>query len=730
MSGAIVSVLLPLPFDEAFDYRLEAASPPPVGSFVRARFGARELVGVVWAFKTESPVPPSRLRPLGAVLDRPPLPETMRRLIERTAAETLAPKGAVLKLTMSVPAVFEPGPQRTGLKVAADAPVASLPEREARVAAALADGAAMSAARLAREAGVPASLIKAMQRRRILEPVAIDDDSTAFPSHFPPSPLSLSPAQAGAAERLRGIVAAGGCRSVLLEGEPGAGKTEVYFEAVAEAGERGGSVLVLLPEIALGAQWLERFRRRFGSEPAVWHSGLGAATRRRTWKAVAEGRVRVLVGARSALFLPFPRLDLVILDEEHDPSFKQEDGVIYDARTVARLRAAIEHCPLILATATPSLETAVAAGRLGGGAENGVEHLKLAGRFGSAPRPAIELIDLRRDRPPGGRFLSPRLAEALKSTVEGGEQALLFLNRRGYAPLMLCRACGFRFRCPSCSAWLTSHRGRRRLLCHHCGYGQPLPEHCPECGSVETLAMSGPGVERIAEEVRGLLPRARTAIMTSDTASTAAKARELVDAVTGREVDILIGTQLIAKGHHFPDLTLVGVVDADIGLAGGDPRAAERSFQLLYQLAGRAGRETLPGRVLLQTHLPDHAVMQALVSGDKERFLEAELAEREEAGMPPFGRLAGLIVTGANARQVREEAQKLVRAAPVNEEGALVLGPAPAPMALLRGRYRERILVKLAPDRDLPAFLRAWLGRVKLARAVRLQIDIDPQSFV
>ncbi len=730
MRDAPVPVLVPVPVDAPFDYRWELPEPPRPGSYVEVPFGARRLVGVVWDGPPARRSPPARLRPVERLLDLPPLPRPLRDLLAETARETLAPLGAVLKLVLSVPAAFAPEPPRLGFRRAGDATPAGLTAARRRVLCALEPGAVLPAAEIARRAGVGAGVVRAMAELGLLETAPLperepDPPDPARPGH------SLSPAQEEAAARLRAMVRAGGHAVALLEGVPGSGKTEVYFEAVAEALAAGRRVLVLLPEIALSAQWLERFARRFGAPPAVWHSALTPARRRRLWRRIVEGREPVLVGARSALFLPLAGLGLLIVDEEHDASFKQDEGVPYDARTAALARARLEDCPLLLVSATPSVESAYRAGAVAGFAPPGERwhHLLLPDRHGGATLPEIRLVDLRRQRPPPASWLSPPLREALGACLEAGEQALLFLNRRGYAPLTLCRACGHRLRCPNCSAWLVTHRLKRRLQCHHCGWNRPEPEHCPHCGTVEALVASGPGVERIAEEVRHLFAGARLRIVASDTVRTAAQAAELVEAVTAGGIDILIGTQILAKGHHFPALTLVGVVDADLGLAGGDLRAAERTFQLLYQVAGRAGREERPGRVLIQTHLPEHPVMQALARGDRRGFLESELAEREASGMPPFGRLAALVLSGRDAEQVRREARRLARTAP-RLDGLTVLGPAPAPLTLLRGRYRERFLVKAATGIDLPASLRAWLDGVRLPGAVRLRVDVDPQSFL
>ena len=728
--GAVVSVLVPVPLDGPFDYLLEHGAPPPPGTFVVVPFAGRELVGVVWDAPPERPIAANRLKALGAVLDAPPMPAPLRELVSHIALETLAPRGAVLKLALSVPAALEPWPTRLAYRRPDAAPPARLNRQRSAVLAALAPGESLTAPALAKAAAVGAGVVQAMARDGLLDAVTLTD-RPGWPRPDPERPgVVLTPAQAAAAAELCAMVAAGS-GVALLDGVPGAGKTEVYFEAVAAAMRLGRRALVLLPEIALSAQWLARFERRFGVAPAVWHSALTSAQRRRTWRLIAEGAIDVVVGARSALFLPLTGLGLIVVDEEHDTSFKQEETVHYHAREMALARARFEGCTVVLASATPSLESAVAAGIVRGGppALAGWRHVALPARHGGAAMPEVRLVDLRRDRPPRAGFLSPPLREALFRNLAEGAQSLLFLNRRGYAPLTLCRACGHRLACPNCSAWLVSHRLRGRLQCHHCGYAMSAPEHCPSCGAVGLLTASGPGVERLAEELGEILPKARLAVMTSDTAGDAKAATALVEAMEAHAVDILVGTQIIAKGHHFPDLTLVGVVDADLGLGGGDLRAAERTFQLLYQVSGRAGREERPGRVLIQTHLPEHPVMQALAVGDKDRFLAIELEERRLGEMPPFGRLAALIVSGGDAERVKAEARRIARAAPPSDE-ALVLGPAPAPLALLRGRYRERILVKATPELDLPGWLRAWLKPLKLPGAVQLQVDVDPISFL
>ncbi|HKK30989.1 MAG TPA: primosomal protein N', partial [Alphaproteobacteria bacterium] len=509
----------------------------------------------------------------------------------------------------------------------------------------------------------------------------------------------------------------------LLDGVTGSGKTEVYFEAIAAALREGGQVLVLLPEIALTAQWLDRFKARFGAVPTLWHSDVGGPARRRSWRWVAEGSARIVVGARSALFLPFADLRLIVVDEEHDQAFKQEDGVRYHARDMAIVRAQLERIPVCLVSATPSLETVanVKRGRY--------RRLALPQRHAGASMPSVELVDLVRNPPPRGQWLSPPLADAVSEALGSGEQALLFLNRRGYAPLTLCRACGHRFACPHCSAWLVEHRYTGRLHCHHCGHAERIPAACPSCGATESLAACGPGVERIAEEVADRWPKARIAVMSSDLLQGPHAVAELIGSIQRHEIDLIVGTQLIAKGHHFPLLTVVGVVDADLGLAGGDLRAGERTFQLLTQVAGRAGRAERPGRVLLQTTEPGQPVLQALAAGDRDAFYAAEAAARRDATMPPYGRLAAVVVSANDLTAAMAFARELAACAP-HSDRVRVLGPTPAPLALVRGRHRVRLLLHAEREVNVPQAMRQWLAGARPSGSVRLAVDIDPYTFL
>ncbi|UYN97792.1 MAG: primosomal protein N' [Enhydrobacter sp.] len=717
-------VLLPLPLADAYDYSVPEGIAVAPGDFVVVPLGKRETVGVVWG-QGSGEVPRAKLRDIADLLPAPAMAEPLRRFIDWVAAYTLTPPGAVLRMAMSAPAALEAPRTELVYRAAAGAgdDALTITAARSRVLAALRDGPAMPAAELAHVAGVGSSVIKTMATVGLLDAVE-RTVRRSFP--LPDGERdghALSPEQSVAAAALVGKVSARAFSATLLDGVPGSGKTEVYFEAIAAAVKAGRQVLVLLPEIALTAQWLKRFEDRFGCAPASWHSGLTGLERRETWRAIAEGRVPVVVGARSALFLPFAELGLIVVDEEHDGSFKQEDGVTYNARDMAVVRARLVAAPIVLASATPSLESIVnvASGRYGA--------LHLPDRHGGRRLAALSAIDLRRHQPARGHWLSPPVVEVMRQTLAAKEQVLLFLNRRGYAPITLCRGCGHGIECPQCSAWLVEHRFRRTLVCHHCGYSEPPAHACKHCGAVDQFVACGPGVERLAEEALQLFPEARIELFTSDTLASRNAATEAIERMERGEIDILIGTQMAAKGHHFPSLTLVVVVDADLGLNGGDLRAAERTFQLLYQVAGRAGREERPGRALVQTHQPEHAVMQALVSGDRDRFVATELADRQAAGMPPYGRLASLIVSGPEAAAVDNVCRAIARRAP-HESGVTVLGPSTAPLALLRGRHRRRFLLKTTRDIAVQPVLRRWLSEVALPGSVRLQVDVDPYSFM
>ncbi len=727
-------VLVPYPVDKAYDYIVPPKLSVSVGDYVCVPLGNREINGVVWG-EASADFDPKKLKKIIYKYDIDPMPKAHRDFIDWVAHYTLAMKGSVLKMSLSSPAAFNPPKPKTGYLLAKVAMPKKLSPQRMKVLEAIKDGKTRIASEIADMAGCSAAVVKGMADKGLLEAVSVYNPAPCMYPDFEHGSNDLSENQQYVADELCDDVSSGEFRPSLLDGVTGAGKTEVYFEGVAQSLKEGKQVVMMLPEIALSNAFLERFKSRFGCAPALWHSHLTTAQRRTTWRGVASGDTRVVVGARSALFLPYKNLGMIIVDEEHDPAYKQEDGVIYNARDMAVVRAHLSKIPVCLVSATPSLETMMNAWEepLGSGR---YKHLVLESRYGGAVLPDISVVDLRADKPDRQCFLSSAVLEALQKNLDAGEQSLLFLNRRGYAPLTLCRTCGHRMECPRCTAWLVEHRSSGRLHCHHCGYHVSIPKNCPECEDLDSLAACGPGVERIFEEAKANFPEARIMILASDMAQSNEEMKAMLAEIIAGEVDIIIGTQIIAKGHHFPNLTFVGVIDADLGLKGGDLRAAERTYQMLNQVAGRAGREQKRGRVLLQSWMPDHRIMQAMASdsGGRDEFLSVELAEREAAHMPPFSRLAGIIISGRDERQVMDTAKALGRTAPqgMTEEGHRIqtLGPAPAPLARLRGKHRHRLLIRADKEINIQKTLAAWVGAVKVPSNVRVYIDIDPQSFL
>jgi primosomal protein N' (replication factor Y) len=704
------------------DYRVPEAMHVEPGSIVVAPLGPRQLLGVAWEAERlpTSEVPDARLRPLVAVLVLPPIAAPLRRLCEWTADYYLAPLASVLRMVLPSSAALEGSRQLIEYRPTGSVPPRLTPQREKALAAL--EGRQGTIRELADHAQVSDAVLRGLVNAGALEAVSVNADRPlACPN--PDFALPDLNADQGLAAASLAFAVGKGFDPVLLDGVTGSGKTEVYFEAIAECIRQGKQALVLLPEIALTEPFLKRFEARFGCQPVAWHSDLRSSQRRRAWRGIASGEASVTVGARSALFLPYPNLGLIVVDEAHEPSFKQEDGVQYHARDTAVMRARFEDIPVILSTATPPIESRhmVELGRY--------REVSLPQRFAGASLPGIRAIDLTQDPPPRGRWLAPQLVSEMEANLERSEQSLLFLNRRGFAPLTLCRHCGHRFQCPNCTAWMVEHRLMHRLACHHCGHVMPPPKACPECGEEDSLVACGPGVERIADEVAELFPDARTAIVTSDTIWSPLRAAEFVGAMEAGAIDVVVGTQLVTKGYHFPNLTLVGVVDADLGLAGGDLRAAERSFQQIQQVAGRAGRGDKPGRVFVQTHDPDAPVIAALVKGDAPGFYAAETEARREAAMPPFGRLAAIVVSAEDSSEAEAIARRIGHAAP-DVEGMAVFGPAPAPLAMLRGRHRQRLLVHARRSLDVQDVIRDWLAAIEWSAKVRVSVDVDPYSFL
>ena len=722
----IIGVMLPLPFNEAFDYKAETELP--LGTIVRVPWGREEQIGVVWHHGKTSQLPDNKIKPIIEKFDFPPLSKALMQFVKFVAEYNMAFIGLVLKMVISSKAIFDDSQTETLYTLSGKTlSEAKLKNSDARWhVCELLKHAPYTRKEICQGAGVGMSVVNTLISAGVLKPIVREKQKYFAPPKGDFCKVSLTPEQEAAASILCDKVNQG-FSVTLLDGVTGSGKTEVYFEAVAKALDAGKQVLILVPEIALTTQWLARFEKRFGVKPACWHSGLGQRERIDTWKAIIQNRVKVIVGARSALFLPYPNLGLMVIDESHDHSFKQEDVVNYQGRDMAVVRAKLEQFPLILSTATPDLETVCNV------EEGKYSSVQLTSRYAAAQLPEVKVIDLKKDKPQkgswGASWLSPTLVTALKENLEKNEQSMLFLNRRGYAPLTICRDCGHRIQCPNCTAWLTEHKKANRLICHHCGYSMPIPKSCPECHSEDGLAACGPGVERIAEEVSKRFPDAKIAVISSDITSSLKEVSEVFDKMEKGEVDILIGTQILAKGHHFPSLTLVGIVDADLGLMGSDLRATERTYQLLSQVSGRAGRAEKKGFVYLQTLYPDNAVLQALIHNDRNRFLDLEKQSRKILRMPPFGKLAAIIVSGANQDMTEKTAILLGQTAP-NNDYISTLGPAPAPIYMLRNKYRYRLLLKTTKNIKIQSVIKEWLKRVQAPNNVRIEVDIDPYSFM
>lgn len=721
--GERVGVLTAQPPGRVLDY-LAPEGGCQAGAFVEVPLGPRKVLGVVWG-AGEGDFDAARLRAVNRVLDLAPMREEMQAFLTRAGAYTLTPLSAMLRLATRAPGLGDP-PSMRKLYRPGDGQPARMTDARRRVLAAAAafGGLGVTLRELCDEAGVSASVVKGLVRESALSEEDTPRD-IAYPRLDPESAgIALTDDQRAAAEALRAAVRTRAYGTTLLRGVTGSGKTEVYLEAVAETLARGRQALVLLPEIALTAEFTARIEARFGTRVPEWHSGVTMTERRRLWKMAGQGGCQVVVGARSALFLPFRDLGLIVVDEEHDSAYKQEDGVLYNARDMAVLRASLCGAQVVLASATPSLESWA-------NAEAGkYARLDLVARVGAALLPEMCAIDMRTETLPPGRWISPSLQSAIRARLALGEQSLLFLNRRGYAPVTVCRACGHQIGCAHCDARMVEHRFLNRLMCHQCGESVPIPPACPACGAEGRLAAVGPGVERLADEAAALFPEARVVALSSDLFGSARALKEQIAGIAAGGADIVIGTQLVAKGHNFPNLTLVGVIDADLGLQGSDLRAAERSFQLIRQVAGRAGRGEKPGTALVQTHQPEHPVIRAILSGDEEGFWRTEAEERRRAGVPPYGRLAGIVLSSPDLQEAFDIGTRLARnAAPLTSAGARVYGPAPAPIARVRGRHRVRLLVKAPKGVALQGPIAEWIAPVRGSSRFRLSVDIDPQSF-
>jgi primosomal protein N' (replication factor Y) len=726
----IIGVLLPLPFNEVFDYKVPDDIHIGIGDFVKIPFGHGVETGVVWKIGKTCKLEDNKIKKILFKFELPPLSANLIKFINWTANYNMSFLGLTLKMAMSVKAVFEKSKETIIYKYSGKSLAeAGLKETDARkkiVEFIKNNDDDLTKSEISKYSKTSPAVINPLIENGVLNQITIEKKKS-FPQPIADyHKVDLTDEQKSAANDIINKIDSG-YSCTLIDGVTGSGKTEVYFEAIEECLKQGKQALILVPEISLTSQWLGRFTRRFGVAPAQWHSALGIKTRKENWTAVATGEVKVMVGARSALYLPYQNLGLIIIDESHDQSYKQEEIVNYQARDMGILRANLENIPIILATATPSIETLE-------NVENGkYDIVKLKSRFATAELPELKIIDLKKDKPVKGSWgtswISPTLATEIQTNLDKGEQTILFLNRRGYAPLTICRDCGHRIQCPYCTSWLTEHRKTNNLVCHHCGHSSPIPNKCPECNSEDGLTACGPGVERIAEEIKSRYPSAKITVLSSDITSNPRAISEVISQMEKNKIDILIGTQILAKGHHFPRLTLVGIIDADLGLSGGDLRACERTFQLLSQVAGRAGRGDKKGTVYLQTLQPENNVIQALINNDRDKFISLEKQQRKILKMPPFGKLAAVIISGLNQDLTEKIARYLGNCA-FNNNDIITLGPAPAPIYVLRNKYRYRLLVKTKKEIKIQKVVSEWIKKVNYPKSVKIQVDIDPYNFL
>jgi len=718
MPARNAQILFPVNVPGAFDYAIPPGMNVNVGEYVFAPIGQQMKLGVVWDIVDDDD---SRtLKDVAQVKAAAPLSLQMIAFVNWTAKYNCVSPGLVLRMVVRSYKALDSSPLVTQYRPSGVLPAKMTPTRHRILD--LGGPFPARASEIAERSGVSGGVVRGFEAAGglLAESLPVDAPFGLPDAGF--GGMNLTVAQDAAGRELAAQVAQRSFNVSLLDGVTGSGKTEVYFEAVAEAIKDGGQVLVLVPEIALTQAGLARFKTRFGVEPAAWHSALGEVARRRAWREVAQGRAQLVVGARSALYLPYPKLRLIVVDEEHDTSYKQEEGVIYNARDMAVVRGKIAKHSVVLASATPSLESLV-------NARNGrYAHILLPERPGAITLPDIALVDLKDHVPEKGDFLSEPLISAMRDVLGKGEQAMLFLNRRGYAPLIICRSCGKKLKSPDTDSWLVAHQRTGRAVCHMTGFSMRMPKACPDCKTEGSLTPVGPGVERVAEEAARHFPESRIEILSSDTAGNPEELRARMARMESGKIDILVGTQMVVKGHNFPALTFVGVVDGDMSLAGGDPRAGERTYQTLVQVAGRAGRANKPGHALIQTHQPEHEALAALAAGDREAFVSAELAMRDALGLPPYGKLAAVIISGLDLKKTEDIAKKFVQFAP-RAEGIDILGPSEPSLGRLRGRFRRRILVRSDANVNVSAYMSTWRARLKLPHKMKLHIDIDPQSF-
>ena len=733
----IYSILVPIPAlgdNCTFDYFYNNLEELFIGQIVKVPFGAKKIIWGIISDKREEETD----RPLKSIIEvsnNNPFSGNFIAFINWVSEWTMANQGSILKLVFSVPNQFEKKNIKFGWITASDIgkrtikevhPNLKITKNRSKILNLINKLQPISSKDLISRSGVSKTSILALEKEKVIfrkEIVQKGYENSFKLPWYKANMIDLNPKQKTASEYLINLIAQKKFNAVLLDGVTGSGKTEVYFQAILETLKLNKQVLVLLPEIYLSIEWSKRFKDNFGLFPLLWHSSLSNKERMKTWHEVNNGKINTIIGARSALFLPYKNLGLIIIDEEHDHAYKQEDGVLYNARDMALLRAKIEKIPIILSTATPSLETWTNVKK------NKFSYIKLPERVGLAKMPEVNIIDMRKVETKHNNWISTILGNKISENLNNKELSLLFLNRRGYAPLKLCGSCGHRLGCKNCQSWLVEHRKKGLLLCHQCGFSKKFDNSCNNCGDKDCLISCGPGVERLDEEVKSKFPSIKSTIISSDTIKSPKIMKAIFDKIDNRKIDLIIGTQIISKGHNFKNLTLIGIIDADMSLSGGDLRASEKAFQVLHQVSGRAGRESKKGTVIIQTHDPENQVIDALKKNSRDYFLKIESENRENANLPPFGKLVSLILSSRDERKLIEFAHSLKMNAPQYEK-ITILGPAPAPISLLRGNHRYRFLIKSHKNINIQKVIKNWIKKLKKPASIRLVIDIEPYSFL
>ena len=664
MKQKIINILLPLPFNQTFQYLCNDEEKVELGDFVLVPFKDKIVTGCIWENKSKlkKKLPKKKIRNIEKKLNFSPLNKQNRDFIDWVSNYTMNNLGSTLKLCLSIKQIFK--------------------------------------------------------KKKIEK---IKDQSLNLSS----DKFLLTKEQLNAKKYIFQKIDNKKFSTVVIDGVAGSGKTEVYFEAINKCLMEKKQVLVLLPEISMTTQWFDRFKKKFKTNPLLWHSDIKGSEKIKIWKSILEDNVNIVVGARSSLFLPFKNLGLIIIDEEHDQSFKQEEGIIYNARDMAVVRAKISNIPIILCSATLSIETKLNV------LERKYDVVKLKQAYGEAGLPEVKIIDLGKNPPEKGMWLADEVHRELKKTIESGNQALFFLNRRGFAPYVFCNSCYKRILCPNCDVGLVFHKKIDNLICHHCGYKSLLENNkkiCKESEKKCDLFLYGPGVEKIYEEIKNKNKNLNIEILTSEEMQKKGKGETILRKFEREEINVIIGTQILAKGHHFPKLTLVVIVDADFGFIGGDLRAAEKTFQLLTQVSGRSGRSRLSGKVLIQSTMADNPILKKIKKFDLNGFFLEELNIRKESGLPPFKKLCSLMLISKNEKKLNDFCRKMkVNIEPSNEFE--VLGPAPPFISYVRGKYRKRFIIRCAKNKNIQKFVSIWLKKLQTPFDLKVSIDIDPYNF-